>query len=272
VKLYSLGELFAVPLQSAIKAQNLALQETLSFIEQFGIEQQQAGAEKGMARTLRFKAERTVEERTIDPETGSPQTQLVTQPLEISIPLLAILPPPNIQLQEMNVEFGVEVVEPKKETLESSVLPATVTGVSLAPSLAMFSPLGPSNPTTMKVNMKIVRETPEGMARLGDLLTDLLSAQAIATRPPGVSKPPEPQPTPPPVARRLPSPPVDKISGIGPRTSEVLAKHEVFTVGDFLAATETAEKVKALAEALNISEKRITEWHEQAKLIEKGQE
>lgn len=49
-----------MPLQSVIRAQNLAIPETLSFIEQIGIE-------KGVTKTFRIKAERMVEERKVDP-------------------------------------------------------------------------------------------------------------------------------------------------------------------------------------------------------------
>ena len=109
MKLLELGQLFAMPLQSAIRAQSLAIQETISFIEQFGLED-------GLAKTFRFKTERMVEERTVDPKTGTPETQFKVQPFEVSIPLLAMISPPGLQLQEMNVEFGVEVVEPKTDT------------------------------------------------------------------------------------------------------------------------------------------------------------
>lgn len=167
MKLYQIGELFALPLQSAIRAQNSALQETLSFIEQIGLDGEQV-------RTFRFKTERVIEERIVNPETGNSESKTQVQPMEVSIPLLAILPPPSVQLQEMNVEFGVEVVEPRVEPIKSNVNPIAG-GSSLAPSLAVFTPVGQGSPTTMKVNMKIVRETPEGLARLGDLLANLLS-------------------------------------------------------------------------------------------------
>lgn len=171
MKLYQMGELFALPLQSAIRAQHNALQETLSFIEQVGLEE-------GQVRTFRFKTERMVEERTINPETGNPELKTQIQPMEVSIPLLAMLPPPSVQLQEMNVEFGVEVVEPRVELIKSAASAAGSS--SLAPSLAAFTPVGQTSPATMKVTMKIVHETPEGLARLGDLLADLLNGRAVS--------------------------------------------------------------------------------------------
>lgn len=244
MKLLQLGQLFALPLQSVIKAQSLALQETISFIEQFGLEE-------GKAKSFRFKTERIVEERTVDPKTGTPETQFKVQPFEVSIPLLAIVSPPSMQLQEMNVEYGVEVVEPKTEPIKSSVIPSEVIGSSLATSMGLFTSLGQSNPTTMKVNMKIVRETPEGLARLGDVLTDLLSGKTPSSE------------TPPP---KIP-PSIEKIPGIGTEIANILKAKGILTAKDFVSSTETREAIKEIAKTLGVSEKRVVEWREKSKLL-----
>lgn len=243
MKTIQLGQLFALPLQSAIKAQSLALQETISFIEQFGFEE-------GVAKTFRFKAERMVEERTVDPKTGVPETKFKVQPFEVSVPLLAIISPPSMQLQEMNVEFGVEVGEPKSVAIKSAVIPSAVLGSSFASSPSLFTTLGQSNPTTMKVNMKIVREIPEGMARLGDTLADLLIGKSQEIKPP------------------RPSPPsIERIPGIGEEMASILKAKGIATVKDFDSATETREAVKELASTLGISERRIVRWKEKSKLL-----
>ncbi|MFX0203076.1 MAG: DUF4332 domain-containing protein [Candidatus Hodarchaeota archaeon] len=250
MKPLQLGQLFALPLQSAIKAQNLALQETISFIEQFGFEE-------GTAKTFRFKAERLVEERTVDSKTGIPETKFKVQPFEMSIPLLAIVSPPSIQLQEMNVEFGVEVVEPKTEAIQSTTIPSKVLGSSMAPSLSLLTTLGKSNPTTMKVNMKIVREVPEGMARLADSLTDLLSG-----------KPPEPEEETQPGSLVG----VEKVSGIGKERASLLRAKNILTVRELIRSTETPEAIKELSKTLGVSEKKVKEWREKAKLLNKENE
>lgn len=251
MKLYQLGQLFAMPLQSAIRAQNLALQESISFIEQFGLEEAEEGEER-VVKTFRFKAERLVEVRKVDPKTGIPETKFEVQPFEVSLPLLALAPPPSMNLQEMNVEFGVEVVKPKTEPIKSDVIPSAVVGSSLAPSLALFTSPGQSNPTTMKVNMKIVKEIPEGMARLGDMLTDLLSGKTTEV---GKEAPPET------------SPDVEKIAGIGTERAALLKSRGILTVRELVQATETEEKIKDLAKTLSVSEKRVRAWREKAKLL-----
>jgi len=245
VKLYQLGQLFALPLQSAIRAQNLALQETISFIEQFGLE-------RGVAKTFHFKAERMVEERKVDPTTGSPETQFQIRPFEISIPLLALIQPPNMQLQEMNVEFGVEVVEPRVEPIQSTIIPSPLLGTTLAPSLSLFTKLSQSNPSTMKVNMKIVREIPEGMARIMDILVNLLGGRAVE--------------------KAEVSLPVGIIEGIDPEIVTVLRERGISTVKAFLEATETVELREELARTINISLEQIKEWRERGKLLIKEKE
>jgi len=249
MKLLQMSQLFALPLQSAIKAQNLALQETISSIEQLGLE-------KGVAKTFRFKAERMVEEKTVDSKTGIPETQIKSQPFEVSIPLLAMVAPPSMNIREMNVEFGVEVVEPKTEPIKSAAIPSAVIGSSLAPSLCLFTSLGQSNPTTMKVNMKIVREIPEGMARVGDVLTDLLSGQSTVI---GKESIPEI------------SLDVERIAGIGAERAALLRGKEIFTVKGLVQATQTFEGIKDLATAIGVSTKQMREWREKGKLLEGGE-
>jgi hypothetical protein len=246
MKLYQLGQLFALPLQSAIRAQNLAIQETISFIENFGLE-------KGVAKTFQFKAERIIEEQKVDQESKITETKFKVQPFQVSIPILALASPPSMYLQEMSIEFGVEVTEPKSEPIKSSVIPSSVLGHSLAPSLGLIAPLGQSNPTTMKVNMKIVKEISEGVARLGDLLTNLISGQATEDE---MEVPP---------LETLPS--VKKISGIGKERANLLKAMGILTVKDFYNASETKEKIKVITETLGVSVSQVKEWRKKARLL-----
>jgi hypothetical protein len=210
--------------------------------------------EDGAAKTFRFKAERAIEEKLVDPETGIAETQFKVEPFEMSIPMLALAAAPSMNLQEMNVEFGVEVVELKAEPIKSKVISAGVSGTSLVSSRSLFTPLGKSNPTTMKVNMKIVREIPEGLARITDALTDLLN---------GIPKDEEPVYKP----KALP---IEKVHGIGQEAGAMLRARGIMTTADFLKATETPEFVLDLARATKISHKKIENWRAKVKLLEEG--
>lgn len=172
----------------------------------------------------------------------------------MSIPVLALIQPPSMQLQEMNVEFGVEIVEPITEPIRSEVIPSTALGSSLAPSLALFTPLEQSNSTTIKVNMKIVREIPEGMARISDILTDLLSG--IPQKAESVTKPTAPA--------------IEEVHGIGKELGAMLRAKGILTTADFLKATEAPESRKEPAKSMKVSLKRIEGWREKAKILEEG--
>ncbi|WP_457554663.1 DUF4332 domain-containing protein [Candidatus Pyrohabitans sp.] len=250
MRLFQLGQLFALPLQAAVRAQNMALQETLHFLEEFG-------TTEGSARTFSLRVERMVEERKVDPETGDVRTEVGAKPLEINVPLLALLPPPVMQLKEMEVEFGVEVVEPKSEPIRSSV--AGVRGSSLAPTLGIFSPAGKSNPTTIRVKMKVKREEPEGMARLWDVLAGMLGGRDVpaSSEKKGGAE------------NRSPS--LEEVHGIPERRIEALRKRGISSVRDLLSATETKEGVKRVARAAGVSERRILAWRRTAKLLTEGE-
>jgi hypothetical protein len=258
MKTHQLGELFAMPIQSAIRAQNLALQETISFIEQFGLED-------GKVKTFHLKAERLVEEREVDSESETTRTHFKNQPFELSIPLLGLIEPPSMKLQEMNVEFGVEVVEPKAEPITSTEIPEVVRGYSFAPTRAIYTPLSKSNPTTMKVNMKILRETPEGVTRVTDILTNLLKAETSEVEPevdtPSLG-------TVEPLVRSVPRN-IEEVHGIGPETSALLKGEGIHTTTDFLKKTETEEGKKKLIGDIMVSLNKIEDWRKKAKLLEK---
>jgi Protein of unknown function (DUF2589)/Domain of unknown function (DUF4332) len=233
-----LANLLAVPLQSAVRAQALAAREMLSFVQQIGME-------GNTVRTFKLRTSRVIEETRLNPQTGRPETQLVERPLEISVPLLTMVPMPNMLLSEMNVEFGLDIIEPRSETLEfagTSPEPAT----SLASSLAVFTPLAQSASTTMKVNMKLVQQAPEGLAKLGDVLVDLVSAQPVS--PTGVPR-------------------VRDIPGIAPEQAEALRAQNIATAEDLTAIAANPEALRALAAAIGVSEQRIRVWIEEAKAL-----
>jgi len=265
MKAIAIGEIFALPLQSAVRAQNLAFQEAITAIEQIGLEE-------GKAKVFSFMTERMVEERVIDAKTGEPRTQFRAQPFEISLPLLAMVPLPGLRLQEMNVEFGVDVVEPKAEPIKTAIISPAALGSSLAASPALFSK-GSSNPapSMMKVTMKIVQNVPEGMSRINDMLADLVSGRAVdSAQSPPAEKAPVAEEKVPPVREAN----VQEIRGIGPETAAILKGKGISTIEEFLEATETAESKADFASAIGrgISPQRIETWREAGRLVLKGKE
>jgi len=208
------------------------MQETLATLERIGIE-------NGNVKTFKLRAERITEDPTI-------VGQIKVEPYELSIPLLAMLPVASMQLQEMDVEMAIDVVETQKQPITSKAFAGMVPGSSLSGSLSMFSAVGQSSPTTMKVHMKITKEKPEGMARLGDLLADLLSARAVGK---------EKEKT------------IDEIPGLSPDIVKTLKERGITTIRDFLSVTEDKNARTALAKELKISLSRIDAFRKKAKQI-----
>ncbi len=241
MKLTALGELFAVPVQSAVRAQSLALQEALALIERIGLE-------AGKVKTFKLKADRVVEERRINPATGESEIMQIVEPFEVSVPLLSILPLSPIQIQEMDIDFAVEIIEMRSEPIRLAALPSTVAGVSLAGSQSIFTPISQTNPTTMKVHMKLKKEIPEGAARVTDLLTDLLSGKADT--------------------QRL----VSRLSTMPPEVVRALRLRGVVTLDEFLALTSSPAAITSLAAELKVSSVQIEAWRKESQtLSEQGQ-
>lgn len=236
VKANALGDLLALPLQSAIRAQSLALQETLAAIEAIGLD-------GGKTRAFHLRSEQVTEERTVDPVTGAVSTRQLVRPFEMSIPLLALLPISTVQIQEMNVDFTVEIVDIREQQIGTPSLPAAVSGPSLSGSLSLFSSASPQGPA-MKVQMRLVRDRPEGLARVGDILTDLLGGRGQTGRP------------------------VDDIPGMPPEVSTILKNRGILTVPQFLTATDPAVIRADFAGSIGVSLAQLEAWRKAASQLQ----
>jgi hypothetical protein len=168
VKTVPLGQLVALPLQAAVRAQALTSAEFLSAIEQFGVEE-------GSAKIFRLKVERTVEQTVVNPKTGETTFEPQTHVFEVRIPVLALINPPGVRIQEMNAEFSCDVHDLKADVLKISLanVPQAVSLASSPASLARSGKL----PVAMKISMKILPEKSEGFARLYDVLVDTMTGR-----------------------------------------------------------------------------------------------
>jgi Protein of unknown function (DUF2589)/Domain of unknown function (DUF4332) len=243
MRVFPLAQLFAVPLQSAIRAQALASQETLRLLNQFGLED-------GKTRTFRMRADRVVEKTVLNEETGEFETKLVNEPFEIVVPLLALVTPPTSQLQDMSVELAVDVVEPRPEAMSGQPRASTLADQSLAGSRARFTALEGDPNTTMRVSMKLAQAVPEGLARVDDVLTDLLSARPTAEL--GDDNPLH----------------IERLRGMDPEIAARLRERGITTVLDLTRAAGTAAAVRELADELGISREQIRAWVAEAKRLE----
>ncbi|MFI6283890.1 DUF2589 domain-containing protein [Streptomyces sp. NPDC051018] len=171
-----LSHLFALPIQSAVRASVLGAAEALSFF-------QKTGLEDGKLRMLRFVSERVVEERRRDPETGNVTTVHVNRPVEISVPLISLLPPVGARIQDIEVDFALDVVGVAKAPLPFGRVVAGPRPVSVAETRAVLVPSRPDTPAGMRVRMRLVAEPPEGAARIGELLHEQIGGRPVAPGP-----------------------------------------------------------------------------------------
>lgn len=175
MKLLQLSELFAAPVQSTVRAQFLALQETISQIEEIGVEGEKAPV-------LKIKTERLVEKHVIDEKTNESKTIFDHEPIYISIPILALAMPSVIAIKNVEVEFDVEMVEPISTPIKSRFLPIKKAGLSLASTKSIYAKKSSDISPTMHVKMNIGSETSEALGRINDLLNTFLESQTLSER------------------------------------------------------------------------------------------
>ncbi|MCK9171667.1 MAG: DUF2589 domain-containing protein [Treponema sp.] len=92
-----ISELIAAPLEAAVEAQTKLAQSTVDYITEVGFEKN-----GNRAREMMFTVQRPAEKE------GK------TEELTIRAPLLALVPVPNLAIEEMNIDFQMEVTSTDK--------------------------------------------------------------------------------------------------------------------------------------------------------------
>jgi len=181
LKPLTLEQLISAPLRALVLGQEAAIQATADFISQLGFET--SDGKVPSVRTLEFEYLHPV------PDPANPGSTIDT-PTRLRVPLLTLLPLPNLRISEANVGFGANVVgmktvrTPKRAVVIDSDLTAqdlasTQLFATYAPAVA--APGGP--PPTLTISIKVVREEPaEGLTRvlsvLGDSITSAPASKA----------------------------------------------------------------------------------------------
>ncbi|MHB0926096.1 MAG: DUF2589 domain-containing protein [Gallionellaceae bacterium] len=164
-----INELLAVPLRAAIQAKIMSATETLGMIKKFGIDSED------QVKNLTFKTTKMVE--LPQPAESKKPVEYEKRNMEVSIPLLTLINLPSVQLTEMNVEMAIHVVDSSSQT--SGMKKAVIEGAALPLAGVLTNSQSRNLPPTMKINMKIVERVPEGLARVNDLLADMLQGRSI---------------------------------------------------------------------------------------------
>lgn len=166
------------PLAAAAESNLILASTTANFINEVGFDSNQN------TRTVLFKY--TKKEPT---EEGT----LLNQEMSVDVPLLAIVPIPNLQIDEVNIMFDMEVKQCERS--ESSVGVSASTNVtagwrpvkvSISGSVSSHNTNTRSSDNSAKYHVD-VRATnhgmPEGLARVLDMMAAAVSPNLIGSRP-----------------------------------------------------------------------------------------
>lgn len=160
-----MDQLIGAPLRAAADASVQLAQSTADFINQVGFDNQ------GNLHTVAFGYER----RSPNEDGTSSLDQM-----RVDIPLLAIVPIPNLQVDEVNILFDMEVKQSEREE-SSTDMSASVTGslrigpirVSVTGSVSAHQNNTRSSDNSAKYHVDVRATnhgTPEGLARVLDMM------------------------------------------------------------------------------------------------------
>lgn len=158
--------LIGAPLTAAAKASLLMANSTANFIDRVGFD------EKGKLRTADFMYQK----RSMNDDGTSNLDEM-----RIQVPMLAITPIPNLQVDEVNVIFDMEVKQSERDSSETSAsASATVSrkgwfapNFSVSGSVSAHSTHTRSTDNSAKYHVDVRATnhgTPEGLARVLDML------------------------------------------------------------------------------------------------------
>jgi hypothetical protein len=180
VKPLLLEHLISAPLRALVLGQQAATQATADVISGLGFEAGKAG-QPATARTFEFEYSHPV------PDPDNPGSTIDT-PTRVRVPLLTLLPVPNLRISEAHVSFGADVIGVQTVRTAGHVLIADSDRASVRSAatrlVATYAPstVPPGQPApTLTVSIKVVGEQPaEGLARVLSVLGDAITASAAA--------------------------------------------------------------------------------------------
>lgn len=159
--------LIGAPLTAAARASILMANSTADFIDRVGFD------EKGKLRTADFMYQK----RTMNDDGTSNLDEL-----KVEVPMLAITPIPNLQVDEVNVMFDMEVKQSERDSSETSASASTTVSRKglFAPSFSVSGSVSAhsthtrstDNSAKYHVDVRATNHgTPEGLARVLDMLS-----------------------------------------------------------------------------------------------------
>ena len=152
----SISELIAAPLKAAADAQLDLAMSTVEFIRTVGMESDAGGREK--LRNLSFLLKSAGEDGT-------------ERELSLSAPLLAVVPIPNLAVEEVSIDFQMEVTSTTREASEEKGDGSCSLSVCGKVSSQASNTRQSNQSAKYQIEVKARRQdTPEGLSRLLDIM------------------------------------------------------------------------------------------------------
>src|SRR5882724_7713571 len=175
MKPLTLEQLIGAPLRALVMGQEAAARATVDFVSEVGFE---TGADKNPAiRLLEFDYSHPM------PDPSNPGG-IIDTPVRLRVPLLTMLPVPNLCISEATVTFGANIVEtkPVRRLRPPIVLDHNVDDPDTAPAqlVGVYAPAvsPPGQPApTFSVSIKVTKEDQaEGLSRILHVLSEAITS------------------------------------------------------------------------------------------------
>lgn len=171
-----MDELIGGPLSAAADASTLLANSTADFINRIGFDQ------NGRVRTVPF----SYHQRSVNDDGTSNYDEM-----KVDVPMLAIVPIPNLQIDEVNILFDMEVKQSEKSE-KSLDMGASLSGslnlgivkVNVTGSVSAHSSNTRSSDNSAKYHVDVRATnhgTPEGLARVLDMMAYSISPALVST-------------------------------------------------------------------------------------------
>lgn len=196
-QVFPVKDLISGPLEAIVEAHALLAQSTLQFISEFGLEP--ASSEKPAATAVQPSQAPAAKLRMVEftyvhpvPDPSNPGNVIDT-PVQVKVPLLAMVSLPNLKISEATLDFNIKVVgfskipeEERISKLQRAKPPFQVYGVYA--SKTQVPEKAEQEPSTLAISIKITKDqVPDAANKILSLLQDAIISRPIKEKAP---KPP----------------------------------------------------------------------------------
>ena len=201
-------ELIGGPLMAVCDAQTKLAKSTAQYIKEIGMVEKEDADGKVIevnnkpvleTRQVEFSYNQPMQDNSSPaPATGTGATSIQQAKVDISAPLLAIVPIPALRIEDVEIEFNMEVKSSaqSKSSHDESVKASASFGwgpfsASVQGSVSAHNEQTRKSDNSAKYHVKVTAkqaETPEGLSKILDMLSQSISPHKVTPLPNGTPK------------------------------------------------------------------------------------